>query len=339
MTADLATLRRTLHHHGVAEVPGWTPGVGHLDQCRPVDGRERTCPTCELHVLTPAVTDLLAMLDDIDALADAPTSLATVVAVAELRRSFDHLETDGHEAVGVRAARERLTEVTRTRLRSLLHAVESSLVDEGPLADDLERAACLLAVPRLLAGPADLDLPVPVLDELQVLDQLADASRVASAVVAHADRAARRGLPPLVTQPEWKRLPSTLPQREQAEGATLEALVAESIADEVLERAMKIAASLAALHGRKVIRRPSPAFAMSSSTRSLVWRRATINWPLSVADTGFATCWRAVLTADHLRLSVPFGSAMGLTSEVADGGTVSALHASSGEPRPDAGAA
>ena len=217
--------------------------------------------------------------------------------------------------------------MTGARLRSLLHAVESGLAEGCPLGDDLQRAACLLAVPRLLAGAAHRELPGRILDELEDLDRLTDARRVASVLVAHADRVARRGLPSLATQPEWEMLPATPPQCIPTSRDTLEALVAESIADEVLERAMTIAASLAALPGRRVIRRPSPAFAMSSPTRSLVWRRATINWPLSVADTGLVTCWQPALTSDHLRLSVPFGSAIGLTGDAADGRTVSALHA------------
>jgi hypothetical protein len=326
MTASFATLRRALLQDEVDALPGWTPGVGHLDQCQSADRRERTCPTCEMHVLTPAVTDLLAMLDDIDALADAPTSLATAVAVAELRRSFDHLATDGHEAVGVRAARERIADLTDARLRSLVHAVESSFADEGPLADDLQRAACLLAVPRLLAGAAHREVTGRILDELANLDRLTDARRVASVAVAHADRVARRGLPPLTIQPEWQMIRATPPQCEPTSRDTLEALVAESIADEVLERAMEIADSHTSIPGRRVVRRPAPAVAMSSPARSLVWRRATINWPLSVADTGLVTCWRPVLTADHLRLSVPLGSAIGLASDAADGRMVSALH-------------
>ncbi len=332
MTANLATIRRALHHDGIDELPGWTPGVGHLDRCRSAAGPARTCPNCEMHVLTPVLTHLLATLDDIDALVGAPTSLATAVAVAELCRSFDSLATDGHEAVGVHAVREQIGDATGERLQTLRQTVESSLADGGPLADDLERTACLLAVPRLVAEPRLLadamgrDLPRRVLDELEVLDQLTDARRVASVLIDHADRAARRGLPPLGTQPEWERLPAPPPRSEQAAGATLEALVAESVADEVLERALKIAASLAALPGRRVVRRPSPTVAMSSSTRSLVWRRATINWPLSVADTGLAQCWQPTCSPDRLRLAIPLLAAAGLSTERDGARTTSALH-------------
>ena len=34
MTANLTTLRRALHDDGVGQLPGWTPGIGHLDRCR-----------------------------------------------------------------------------------------------------------------------------------------------------------------------------------------------------------------------------------------------------------------------------------------------------------------
>ncbi len=325
MTASLATLRRALLQDEVDVLPGWTPGVGHLAQCQSAD-MHRTCPTCAMHVLTPAVTHLLAMRRDIDALVDAPTSLATVVAVAELRRSFDNLATDGHEAVGVRAARERLTDLTGARLRGLLDVVESSLAVGGSLADDLERTACLLAVPRLLAGATDRDLPVRVLDELELLDRLTEAGRVASVLVGSVDRAVRRDLPRLTTQPEWEKLPTTPLPSEPTSRDTLEALVAESIADEVLERATSIAESLTSIPGHRVIRRPSPATAMPSTTRSLVWRRATINWPLSVADTGLAKCWSPAYSPDHLRLEAPSGPALALTDELAGTTLTSALH-------------
>ncbi len=325
MTASLATLRRALLQDEVDVLPGWTPGVGHLDQCQSAD-MQQTCPTCAMHALTPAVTHLLAMRRDIDALVDAPTSLAAVVAVAELRRSFDHLATDGHEAVGVRAARERLTDLTRTRLRGLLDVVESSLTAGGSLADDLEPTACLLAVPRLLADASGEDLSVRVLDELEALDRLTEAGRVASVLVGYVDRSVRQGLPPLTTQPEWQKLPTTPLPSEPTPRDTLEALVAESIADEVLERATSIADSLTSIPGHRVIRRPSPATAMPSTTRSLVWRRATINWPLSVADTGLAKCWRPAFSPDRLRLAVPLLAAAGLSAKLNGAATTSALH-------------
>ena len=164
--------------------------------------------------------------------------------------------------------------------------------DEGPVADEPFVVPRALATAKIKLCGVRLTSATDDLAELEDLNRLTDARRVASVLVAHADRVARRGLPPLATQPEWEMLPATPPQCEPTSRDTLEALVAESIADEVPDRAMTIAASL------------------------------------SVADTGLVTCWRPALTADHLRLSVPFGSAIGLTSDVADGRTVSALHTS-----------
>ena len=185
----------------------------------------------------------------------------------------------------------------------------------------------MLAVPRLLAGIAGIDNPpAAVRRGLQALDQLADAARLDDVVLGEIDRETLARLPLLATQPEWTCL-SARSRITREPVHELEALVAESIADELLQLVTAVATSLAAMEGRSVITRPHPASAMRSRTRTLVWRRATMNWALSVADTGLASCWSSKLPGpETLRVVVPVGPALGLETGLPGHTLFSALH-------------
>ena len=309
---------------------------GHLPECprphRPVE----ECDWCLFALRTPEVDRLAQLGADAVALREAPDdqtdSVAWVVAATELCHQFEAVDLD---AVLVPAARRAVDEA-RAEVGADVGVLDRLLDQVVAPGSGLDRRCCVaagaLTAAALRAGHADA---LPAAMPADLLQRATDASAALSeelqvtTLLPLLEHLQWRGLPRLLTQPEWERRPAP----DDAVGVadtgllvgSLEALVVESVVDRCTDEFLEIGQALAAVDGHSQLRRPRCPVRYSSQTRRAVFRRLRVDWSLTLVDTGRADFWDQRTDGDDVVVDVPWtvaaavqlGARHGLASAVA----------------------
>ena len=309
---------------------------GHLPECPrpglPVDD----CDWCRFALCTPEVGRLAQLGADAVALREAPSdqtdSVAWVVAATDLCHQFDAVDLDAVLVPGARRAVDEARDEVGADI-----AVLGRLLDQivAPGAG-LDRRCCVaagaLTAAALRAGHADA-VPPTMPDAL--LRRATDASAAlteelqVTTLLPLLEHLQWRGLPRLLTQPEWERRPAPGDAVGVADtgllAGSLEALVVESVVDRCTDEFLQIGRELAAVDGQSQLRRPRCPVRYSSQTRRTVFRRLRVDWSLTLVDTGRADFWDQRSDGDDVVVDVPWtvaaavqlGARHGLASAVA----------------------
>jgi len=312
---------------------------GHLDEC----GREETdwrhCSWCLWAVSIPEIDLVLGLRQDGRALLAWPAeaTVAWVVAADELLGRVGTLDLSGVLVPSVRRLAHRLLLLASADLEALDRRLGSAVAAAGPVERRCLHTATAVMV-SAIRRPENADLlgrlPERLrIDLLELSGALSSAVQVGGLLPTLEDRH-WQGLPALRTQPAWGRRPGTDPRSgtrsRQAAGAglapgSLEALVMESVIDQVIAGASGIEGDLVGAAPPIPHRRPVHDPPHTAATRSLLWRVARIDWHLTFVDSGRAGCWNTRVEDGAVVTDVPWPVAVAIEA-AADHGFVSATH-------------
>lgn len=312
---------------------------GHLVECAKARTDWPDCPWCLWAVSIPEVELLLAARNDARALGRSPASdtVPWVVATTELLRAVGAIDLGGVLVPSVRSLAHRLLQMVSTDLEALGRQLRGTVASNGPVEQRCLQTADVItaaAIGRPEHAPILRRLPAPVRARLLALSgSLSSESQVAGLLPA-VEHLHWRGLPVLRTQPEWGHRPrpddpTGIRSRHVAgpgpAPGSLEALVLESVIDRVTTEAIAMGADLADAAPPVAFTRPVQDTALSSRTRSLLWRTARIDWHLTFVDSGRAACWDTRVEDDLAVTDVPWQVAVAIDAAEAHG-LVSATH-------------
>lgn len=310
--------------------------AGHLPEC-PRPGRAvEDCDWCQFALRTPEVDRLAQLGADSVALREAPTdqtdSVAWVVAATEVCHQFDAVDLDAVLVPGARRAVDEARAEVGADIEHLGRVLDRVVAPGSGLDRRCCVAAGALTAAALRAGHTDA-VPAALPDAL--LRRAADASSALSeemqvtTLLPLLEHLQWRGLPQLLTQPEWERRPAPKEAVGVADtgllAGSLEALVVESVVDRCTDEFLQIGRELAGVDGHSQLRRPRRPARYSSQTRRTVFRRLRVDWSLTLVDTGRADFWSQRTEGDDVVVDVPWtvaaavhlGARHGLASAVA----------------------
>jgi len=281
-------------------------GVDHLPEC-PHARRcvVDDCDWCRWAVVTPEMTTLLDLGTDARRLArsDVLDTVPGVVAAVQLFDLFGDVDIAG---VGVASARQmtaRVRDATSRHLDDLDGVVRDATRPGGPVDERCRRTAGAIAAASLQSGadPALVaSLPPAVRASLDELARSVSGGVQLSSLLPVIEHQHWRGMPDLVSQPEWSRRPKpgadgVIRQRQLdasgVQAGSLEALVLESVLDRYTEMLLDVGTSLAEAVKPVVYRRPTADRPFDRRLRATLWRVLPIDWHLTLVDTGRAACW------------------------------------------------
>jgi hypothetical protein len=297
---------------------------GHLDECDRTEPDWRSCTWCIWALEIPEITTLLDATADATVLRDQTTTdtISWVVAVDQLLRILDQHDLEGILVPSVHRVARGLEQQLTHELQPLRGLLASATSSGGPVEQ-----ACLRSAGAIAAAAVQRPDNTAMLHALpdQIRTRLASVSSTLSpdtqitnlipAIEAHH----WRGMPRLRTQPEWSRraapdIQSPLRTRQviQKELATgsLEALVVESVIDQIGAELAEIGNDLNVVTAPVTLRRTATEPLLTSRARSLMWRTARIDWILTFIDTGRASCWNTRCSNGETRIDVPWTVAL-----------------------------
>ncbi|MFM7063774.1 MAG: hypothetical protein ACKO04_09850 [Actinomycetes bacterium] len=309
---------------------------GHLPEC-PRPGRPvEDCDWCLFALRTPEVDRLAELGVDAVVLREAPTdqleTVAWVVAATEVRRQLESVDLDAVLVPAARNAAHQALQEVRADVDSLGRVLDRVVAPGSGLDHRCCVAAGALTAAALRSGHTG-SLPSHMPDSL--LQRATDASQALSeelqvtTLLPLLEHLQWRGLPQLLTQPEWARRPAPDEAVGVAEtgllAGSLEALVVESVVDRCTDEFLAIGKELSAVAGHAELRRPRRPARYSSQTRRKVFRRLRVDWSLTLVDTGRADFWAPRHEGDDVVVEVPWtvaasvalGARHGLASAVA----------------------
>ncbi|MFM7064489.1 MAG: hypothetical protein ACKO04_13515 [Actinomycetes bacterium] len=309
---------------------------GHLPECprpsRPVED----CDWCVFALRTPEVDRVAELGVDAVVLREAPSdqldSVAWVVAATEVCRQFESVDLDTVRVPAARRAAEQAREEVRADIDALERLLDRVVAPGSGLDQRCGVAAGALTAAALRAGHTE---SVPVQLPPALLRRATDASAALSeelqvvTLLPLLEHLQWRGLPRLLTQPEWERRPRPGESVGVADtgllAGSLEALVVESVVDRCTDEFLQIGHELASVSGQAELRRSRQLARYSAQTRRTVFRRLRVDWHVTLVDTGRADFWAARQEGDDLVVEVPWtvaasvalGARHGLASAVA----------------------
>ena len=315
--------------------------AGHLPECPRPQRLVDDCEWCRFALLTPEVEHCANLGADAVALreaaADQLDTVAWVVAATEVMAQFENLTFDSVRIPGARRAADLARAEVAVEIQSLDRVVDRVVAPGATLDQRCCTAAGAMTAAVLRSGEEQC---VPRDVPAHLLQKAADASAALSAelqvttLLPLLEHLQWRGLPRLITQPEWDRRPAPLDgagvSAAGVSGAglgvgSLEALVVESVVDRCTDEFLAIGEQLSAVRSSSCLRRSRSTPRMSPQTRRTVWRRIRVDWSLTLVDTGRAACWSTRSEGDDTVVDVPWtiatsvrlGARHGLSSAVA----------------------
>lgn len=311
----------------------------HLADCARSSGPWRDCEWCRWAMSTPELQLLLGARADIRALLDCDVvgTVAWVVAATELVAAVEAVDLG---SILVPSARQRTASLLHIvgdelgRLRATLDAA----VATGGTAEQLCSGTAGAIAAAVVQQPAHAgvlqQLAAPVRDRLLELSASLSTRVQVAGLLPLADRTHWRGLPGLQTQPAWGRMPrpgdgAALRTRQLSgtdlEPGSLEALVVESLIDQVTLSLLELGPDLGAAAPPVTLVKPAEESPLNERTRSMVWRIARVDWHLTFVDTGRADCWNVRVLDDRVETDVPWQVALAIEA-CAGHGLISATH-------------
>ncbi len=287
---------------------------GHLPECSHPGRPIRDCDWCLWAVDVPQVRTLLDVLADVRtlrAVATAPTgsveaaardSVPWVLAAAELAEHRTRVRVEEVVVASVRGVVGRLASVVDDELADLDRAVGVAVAPGGPVERRCLRTAGALAATRLGQpgfAPLLARTTPAVRSAIGEVTAMLSADSQVEELAPIVDATHWRGLPGLMTQPEWRhRPPPGCGMRRHGPGrhvaaarGSLEALVVESLADRVTDLLLSVADDLSRIGGTVDLVRRVDEPQRSARSRRTLYRLAVIDWHLSLVDSGRADCW------------------------------------------------
>lgn len=296
-------------------------GLDHLPECPhssvgPVGG----CDWCRWAILTPELESLLVVNRDARTLLrdDGVDTIAGIVAAARLFEIFDEADLDRIDVASARQVASRIGCETARHLDQLRRAVARATAGDGPIDRRCRRTAGALAAAALQSehgAPRAASLPVTLRTRLdQISRDLSGEVQLAS-LLPVIDHLHWRGLPELISQPEWARRPrpddSVGLRRRQlvasgTEPGSLEALVVEAVIDRCTEGLLEFGELLGAAKPPVTYCRDGMARPFGGAVRATLWRVLRIDWHATLIDSELAACWGARTIGGVRRVVVPW---------------------------------
>lgn len=291
--------------------------AGHLPECPHARrGRADDCDWCRWALVIPDLSSLVVIGDDALTLmrCDVLDTVAGVVAATRLFELFEEIDIGTISVASTRELAANVSAQTARCLDRLRGGVGLATRAGGPLIARCERTAGAIAATTLQAevGVDVTALPAPVQAGLNELAAMTSSCVQLSTMLPVVEHLHWRGVPDLVSQPEWLRRTrpvevTELGQRQlAASGATfgsLEALVLESLIENLTELLLEVGELLAGSLPPVVFRRSVDERPFDGRLRSTLWRILPIDWHLTLVDTGLAAAWDTDI-ADGVRSTV-----------------------------------
>lgn len=299
---------------------------GHVPECGRADGEWRTCQWCLWAIDIPEIRALQDLIGDAETLlgVSETAEVPWIVAVAQLQRTADSTDLSAIRVRSVERLARRLAQHLRSHLTRLATLATRATAPAGPAERRcIDSSGILAALALQSPGHADTvaALPARIRSTLEELNSTLSPETQLNALGRAIEGDHRCNIAGLRTQPEWQALRTSNTarlNRSDPPGAvgppagSLEALVVESVVDEVLERLCIVGRDLEGLRPPVTVFRRIEGTELSSATRALVWRTARIDWNLTFCDTGRARCWNTRTTDGAVVAEIPWTVALAI---------------------------